>query len=289
MKYLDPEILSRLKNLRLGGRSVVEGTMTGLHFSPQRGWSLDFAQLREYSPGDEIRHIDWRVYARSDRFFVRQFHAERSLKAYLLLDASASMSFRGEGPCSKWDYACFLASSLAYLILRQRDSVGLMVFDRELKFFLPPRTRWTHMARIAEALEKTTPGSGTDLPASLVKAEAFFPRRSLLILVSDLWGDPGSILHSIRALRAKKHEIAVLQVLDSAETEFPYHGSVLFEGMEEKAFCLTQTDAIRRTYLDFVSDFLNRYQISFHEMGIEYHRFRTDLPLGEALVTYLTK
>ncbi|MBI4386140.1 MAG: DUF58 domain-containing protein [Elusimicrobia bacterium] len=249
MRYLDGLRLARLRGLRLDLRRYrAEGYLSGRHRSSQHGFSQEFSQHREYAPGDELRTLDWKVIARKDRFFVKQFQEDKSLATYFLLDASGSMGFRSGGRDSKWDYACSLAMGMAYLVLEQGDAAGLVAYSARPRDMLPPRRSLGHLERMDRLLGGTVPDGAADLDAVLRRVLGDIHRRSLIIVLSDLLGDPAVLLKSLRALRARRHELLVAQVLDPAERDLPYGGMLLFEGMEGPESLRCDVESLRRAY-----------------------------------------
>jgi uncharacterized protein (DUF58 family) len=283
MKFLDPVAVSKLASLQLRARCVVEGLLTGLHDSPYRGHSLEFSQHREYSAGDELRHIDWKVYGRSDRFFVKQFQDETNLRAYLLLDASGSMEYGAGGRLTKLQYASHLAAALSYLFLRQEDAVALGIFDRELRAFVPPQNRLSHLSLIFEKLERTVPGGETGISAVLKDFGRFLKKRGLVIILSDLLDEPDEVLRVIRYFRYRHHEVIVLQVLDPDERQFPFSGEQVFAHCEKNEELSFDADDLGAAYRELFGSFLEEYKGGFRRAGIDYHTVMTDMPFEQAL------
>jgi uncharacterized protein (DUF58 family) len=287
--YLDPVSLAKLRNLRLDlRRRVMEGHWAGRHRSSLRGFASEFAQHRAYVPGDELRRLDWKVYARKDRFFVREYQEEKSLRAQVLLDASGSMSFSGQGRPSKWDYACRLSAALAYLVLSEGDAAGLAVFDSQERLFLPPRGGWPQIDVIDRALADLRPGGETDLVSVLRRTALRLPRRSLVMLISDLLGDPQEFLSLVKALRARRQEVFVLQVLDPDERDLPYEGPALFEGLEDSALLRCEVSLVRAGYQELFEKRRRLYEASLHACGVRFGVFYTDRPWDAALTRYLS-
>ncbi len=286
MKLLHPVTLAKLSNLRLRVQRVVEGVLSGLHSSPYKGHSLEFSQHREYAYGDELRHIDWKVYGRSDRFFIKQFQDETNLRAYLLLDASGSMGYRSQGSpggLSKLDYASQLSAALAYLLLRQEDAVSLGVFDTSLRFFLPPRHQLSHFSLLCDKLETLAPGGETGIETVLKGFGRFMKRRGLVIVVSDLLADPAEVLKTLKFFRFRHHEVMVFHVLDPEEIGFHFSGEALFRHAENKEELFADADAIGEAYRGVFAKFLEEYKTGFRSAGIDYHLVTTDTPLETAL------
>ena len=277
--YLDPVVLARMQNLQLRAQTVVEGFIAGLHQSPFRGFSVEFAQHREYSIGDELKHIDWKVYGRTDRFYVKQFEEETNLRVYMLLDASGSMAFKGEkSALSKYDYGATIAASLAYLVLHQGDSAGLGAFNESRVDLIPPRNSFSHLNVIVGELEKKRPEGRTTLARSLETVAHSLKKRSLIILISDLMDETDSVLRALKFLQFKKHELIVIHLLDREEREFPYSGSVRFDSLEGQEGLVLDCDAYRKDYRAAVDDFIERYRLTMRNSGVQYDCHATDEP-----------
>ncbi len=290
MRYLDPVALAKLKNLRLElTRMATEGHSSGRHRSLWKGFSHDFAQHRAYVPGDEIRAIDWKVYARQDRFYVREYKAENILTTHVLLDASGSMAYSSGGREPKWEQACRLAMALSYLILAKGDAVGLALFDTLPRQFLSPRASFSHLELIDTALSSCRPEGETDLAHVLERAAARIRRRSLVILISDLLGEPESILKVVKAFQARRHEVLVLQVLDPQERDFNFSGPTVFEGIEDGRELFCDAGALRQDYRFEFERTLKAYESTFHRSEIAYAPFFTDLPWDLNLARFLTR
>lgn len=286
--YIDPLVVAKLSTMLLRARFVVEGFIAGLHQSPYRGFSLEFAQHREYSPGDETRHVDWKVYGRKDRYYVKQFQEETNLKAYILLDRSASMGYGSEG-ISKLQYGSYLAASLAFLMLKQQDSVGLATFDEKIRKYIPPRQTKGHLSLILEELESLVPFSATGINRSLQELGQYTRRRGLIILISDLLDEQENVLKALKYFRFKKHEVIVFHLLDHGELELPFTSQLWLEDMENGKKVLTHADVIRRRYGTVVKEFINRYKLSCLTSDIDYCFIDTRTPLDFALGAYLAR
>lgn len=290
MEILSPDILARLKNFNFDlRRHRVEGHLTGRHRSFKRGFSQEFAQHRSYVAGDDLKHLDWKVYARKDRFFVKEFQEEKSLKTYLMLDRSGSMGYKGSGPETKWEYARRLGMCMAYLILGQGDAAGLMTFDTERKDFLPPRRRLTHLELMDDALAKGSTGNETDLASVLSGMVGSLPRRSLIVLVSDLLGDSDKILEALRVYAARKHRLLVMQVLDPSERDLNMDGPVLFESMENTDTLRCEVALLRESYQEAFQRQQRLYEASFHGTGVHHAVFYTDEPWHRGLARFLAR
>jgi uncharacterized protein (DUF58 family) len=293
MRYLDPVALSRLGNLTLKARTVVEGALSGLHRSPHHGSSVEFAEHKEYSPGDEIRHIDWKAYGKFDRYYVKRYEEETELTAYLVLDRSGSMSYRGGG-VSKLEYAAYLCASLAYLLSRQQDRVGLLAFGGvgEEPVYLPPRARSNHLhdvlAAIARVVDEGGRGGGA-IPGALERiAELARTRRSLIVLVSDLFDTSSEVPAVLRRLRVQRHDVSVFQTLDRDELELPFEGVTLFESLEDDRKLLADPRHVRVAYLRELEEFLGRTRKALSEGDVEHQLVATDQPVERTLLDFLT-
>src|SRR5687768_2246600 len=286
----DPQTLARISRLELRARQVVEGVISGMHKSPHRGSSVEFAQHRDYVPGDEIRHIDWKVYARSDRYHIKQFEEETNLKATLVLDGSASMDYKGvESPLSKREYASIVAAAIASLLLRQRDAVGLALFDAGVRQYIPPASTSAHYKMLLETLERKESEPKTDLGDTLHDLAERIKRRGLLIILSDLFGESDSILRGLQHFRHRKHEVIVFHVLDRDELAFPFKDSALFEGMEGEESLMAEPNALRREYLNLFSEFMAALKKGCRELDMDYVPLPTDHPVDAALSRYLAQ
>ncbi len=289
-KYLDPEALHRLKNLSLAARRVVEGYFAGLHKSPHKGFSIEFAEHREYTPGIDPRHIDWRVYGRRDKLYVKQYEEETSLRCYLLLDKSASMDYRSEGQSlSKLEYASYLAASLAYLIALQHDSAGLITFDTAVRDQVPPRQGPGHLRVLMERLERTQAGGETTLAGTFHQLAESIKRRALIIILSDFFDHADALLGALKHFRHRKHEVIVLQVLDPAEISFPFDDVTRIEDMENGRQIIGDATAFRRQYLEELTRFLDQLRSGCQGAQIDYAVAQTHQRFDLFLGTYLAR
>src|SRR5262245_8745681 len=285
-RYLDPATLAQVSGLELQARHVVEGFVSGLHRSPYHGFSVEFAQHREYVPGDDIRHIDWKVYARTGRYFLKQYEEETNFVTSLLVDVSESMRY-ASGAVSKYDYACMTAAALAYLLLGQRDSVGLATFDDQVRGYLAPASQPSHLKEIVKVL---APGPGrekTRLAPIFHELAERVRRRGLVVILSDCFDDVPDLLRGLQHLRYQRHEVVVFHVLDAAELDFPFQEPTLFRGLESEPELLSDPRALREGYLDEVRAFLTELERGCRDQHIDYVRLRTDTNLGVALASYL--
>jgi len=286
--YLKPEVLAKISTLELKAKLVVEGFITGLHKSPFHGFSVEFSQHRPYNPGDTLRYVDWKVYGRTDRFYIKQFEEETNLKAYLLLDISKSMTY-GSGKMNKITYAKYLAATLAYLMLLQRDAVGLGIFDNTMRRYLPPRSVISYLQPVIRELDGLTAGEDTNVGAVLHKLADQIKRRGLIILISDLLDTKEDIVSGIRHFRYNGHEVLVFQILDPSERDFNFKGDVIFEDMETGAALRTQPSYIRKEYQSRMEQFIHDLRASCLQDRVDYHLIETSDSLEDALISYLTK
>ncbi len=286
--YFDPKVLAGIANLSLRARYVVEGLMSGVHRSRAKGFSVEFEEHREYSPGDEIRRIDWKALGKFDRYFIKEYEDETNLRAYLLLDASASMSYASDG-ITKFDYACTLTASLAYLILRQQDAAGVVTFSERIDAFIPPRAKRDYLVQILHALENRAPGGETKIGKILDDIAGQVKRRGLIVLVSDLLDEPAEVLKGLRQFRFKGNDVIVFHLLDPAELDLPFDGNVLFEDLEAASLrVVTDPRAIRTTYRQVVQEFIADMRKQCHDNTIDYQQISTATPLDRALASYLS-
>jgi uncharacterized protein (DUF58 family) len=282
----DPLVLARISGLALRARYVVEGLISGLHRSPYQGHSVEFAEHREYTPGDEIRHVDWKVYGRQDRFFVKRFEEETNLRAVIMVDCSASMSF-GTSGMAKYDYAATLATSLAYLLLRQRDAVGLILFRGSVAEYVPPRANPDHLHRIVSALDRGVPSGETDLARVVEEASGKLRRRGLIVVISDLLEEPSTVIRGLVRFRHRKNEVVVLHLLDPAEITLPFSGVHRFIDPETGQRLIIDPDAVRREYRRRMTELIERYRGEILGGDMEYSHLTTDQGLDKALVRFL--
>ena len=287
-RFLHPEAIRRISRLDLRARHVVEGFLAGRHRSPYFGQSVEFRQHRAYTRGDDLRFVDWKVWARQDRLYVKQFEEDTNLRATLLVDVSASMQY-GPGPLNKYEYGCTLAASLAYLILRQQDAVGCLAFDDGPRTIVPQRTRRTHLDSIVRALDDSMPGNKTDLYPILRTVAETFPRRGLMVLVSDLLVEREGLFRGVRLLRSRGHDVMVFHVMDDDELDFPFQGPARFEGLESAAALRCNPRSLRAGYLAALSAFLEEVRRGCAHTQSDYALIRTSQPLDAALVAYLTR
>jgi len=287
--FLDPAFVSRLSGMDLIARGMVEGFLTGLHKSPYRGFSVEFAQHRPYNSGDPIRFVDWRLYARTDRYYVKEYEEETNVRAHIILDASASMGYRSEGPLTKLRYASILAGALAYLMQGQKDAVGLLIFDEALRSALPARSTRTHFKRLLTELDHAQPGSKTRIGPALRQLAERIHRRGLVLVFSDFMDRPDEVLQGVRHFRHGRHEVVLFHVLDPAEEEFPFKGETEFEDLETGEKLSTQAWEIRNDYRSRLEAWKTTYRRACGEIGAEYVPISTATPFDVGLFRYLEK
>ncbi len=283
---LTPEAVAKLGTMELRARAIVEGHLSGQHASLHRGASVEFVDHREYAPGDEPRHIDWKVYGRTDRLFVKEYEAETNLSLHLLLDVSRSMDF-GSAAITKLRYATFLAAALAYLATRQRDAAGLFLFDRTVRDALPAMTKPAHLARLFEALDAVTGVEDTVMTEALEEIAQRLPRRSLVVVISDLLDDPDSVLRALGYFRHRGHDLIVLHTLDPAELQLDYRGTAAFEDLETGERLSVEVADVRAGYLAELRRFLAEYRHGCRDRSIDYALLDTSTPFDTALTAYL--
>ena len=286
--YFDPKVLAGISNLALRARWVVEGLMSGVHKSRAKGFSVEFEEHREYSPGDEIRRIDWKALGKFDRYFIKEYEDETNLRAYLLVDASASMNYASDG-ITKFDYACTLTASLAYLILKQQDAAGVVTFSNRVEAFIPPRAKRDYLTQILYALENRGPGGKTNVGKILEDIAGQIKRRGLIVLISDLLDEPAQILKGLRQFRFKGNDVIVFHLMDPAELNLPFDGNILFEDLEAANLrVITDPRTIRTTYQQVINEFIADMRKQCHDNAIDYQLISTATPLDQALASYLS-
>ena len=287
---LDPEVLAKLAGLELRARYIVDGFQSGKHRSAHRGHSVEFTEHREYVPGDDLRYVDWKVFGKTDKVYLKQYEAETNLVCYLLVDVSESMLYRSNPKwLSKLEYSQCLATMLAYLVLRQRDSVSLATFDSQLRETAGESANPAHLHHLAHLMARTQAYQKSDIGKALHEASLRFVRRGVVVVVSDLLGDVDSLLSGLNHLRYQRHEVVLLHVLDPAELEFRFEGPTLFEGLEARSDVLVQPRAIRQAYLLALEAFLGRIKAGCRSLQTNYHCVRTDEALDLVMQRVLKK
>lgn len=287
-KYLDPETLSRISGLELRARLIVEGFFTGIHHSPNRGLSVEFADHRQYTQGDDLRHIDWRVFGRTDKYYIKEYEQETNLNVMLVVDCSESMSYRSEqAALTKHEYATALAASVAYLTLQQQDAVGLTLFDEKVTAFFKPANNAHHWRTLVNELDGKTGPAKTSIGRVLLELAERLNHRLLILLISDLFDAPEAVLKGLKHLRYRKHEVIVWNIWDVAELTLPFQGPVQFEGLEDSGRILIDPRALQARYVEEVEKFQHQLRAGCANMLIDYMIFHTGMPLDGALSGYL--
>jgi len=288
LKYLDPAGLNRVGNLELVAKQVVEGFLTGRHRSPFHGFSVEYLDHRPYTPGDDLRSMDWKMLARSDKYQIKLYEDETNLRAYILLDCSESMAFKS-GEIDKLSYGCYLAAALTYLLIRQNDAVGLLLFDDKVREYIPPKAHPTQFRRVLTQLDKLKPGGETNVGAVLHEAAERTKRRGLIILISDLIDNEDKIADGLQHFRHNKHEVIVFHTMDDAELTFPYDRLTRFKDMEGAGRVVANPKSLRRRYLERIKAFTDRVKHDCFERKISYNLANTTLPYDRFLAAYLDK
>jgi uncharacterized protein (DUF58 family) len=283
---LHPEVIQRIGRPEVRARHIVEGLLSGMHRCPYFGQSVEFLQHREYAPGDDLRRVDWKVWAKQDRLYVKQYEEDTNLRCCLLVDVSESMAY-GRGPLTKCDYAITAAAALAYLLLRQQDAVGCAVFDEGVRQTIPLRTSTSHLNTIIRALEPKEPRHKTKLYDVLAKVAETYPRRGMMILVSDLLVDVDDAQRGLRLLRQRGHDVLVLHVMDDDELDFPFASPARFEGLETADQLTCNPRALREGYLASLDRFLASLRHGCARDNVDYALIRTSMPLDAALTAFL--
>jgi uncharacterized protein (DUF58 family) len=285
-RYLDPAIIARLGTIDLKARTIVEGFLTGLHRSPFKGFSVEFAEYRQYLPGDDLATLDWKVYARSDRHFVKKYEEETNLTCHLLIDVSASMGY-ASGPITKLQYASYLTGALAYLMHRQRDAFGLIAFDDSISALLPASARSGHLRTVLLALERLEMGTRTNVAKPLHDLAAAVRKRGMVVLVSDLLDDPVSVLDGLKHFRYRGTDVVVFHILDPYELKFPFEHAARFRDMETQEEVMAVPGSVRADYLERMQARIAFYQRELGLAGIDYCQLQTSQPLELGLMAYL--
>ena len=288
LNFLDPTVLAGLDNLELRARVAVEGFLSGLHKSPHRGFSVEFNDYRHYQRGDDMRHLDWKLYARSDKFYIKQYEDETNVRCVILLDTSASMGY-SSGGLSKLNYGVTLASALSYFIMRQRDAVGLITFDDQVRDYIPAKCRQPHLMHILRTLSTVESGTKTDVVKPLTDLAASLTKKSIVILITDMLDDEERIINTLQNLRGMGNDIITFQIMDDAELNFPFNEASEFIDMENNESYITSPAAIRKAYLNNLNEFLSYCKKKCQSSGVDYCLLNTAEPLDEALTSYMSK
>ena len=287
-RFLAPEVLARISSLELIARTVVEGFVSGLHRSPYLGFSTDFAEHRQYMPGDDLRHLDWKLLARTDRLYIKKYQGDTNARIHLLVDSSASMGY-ASGEVTKLQYAQYLASSLAFLGVRQHDSVGLVAFDQEVIEHVPPGSRGGHLRTILGVIERLEPGRGTSIADHLNRTADLLTRRGIIVLISDLYDDPKRVIEGLEHLRFRGNEVIVFHVMDEQELDFDFIEPVVLEDAETEEQLHVLPDVLRDEYLRAVNSHIELLREGAARNRIDYELHRTSEPLDASLSAYLAR
>jgi uncharacterized protein (DUF58 family) len=288
LRFLAPDVLARINSLELLARTVVEGFITGLHRSPFLGFSTDFAEYRPYMPGDDLRLLDWKLFARTDRYYIKKYEGDTNTHCTILIDASASMNY-GSGPVSKRDYASYLAASLAYLANRQQDGVGLVAFADHILEQIPAKQRPGHLRTVLLAIEKIASRKQTDIASILDVVANSIKRRGIIIVISDLYAEPDDIMHGLKHLRFRGHDVMVFHVLDEHELDFPFNQAMQLEDAETDEEMHVVPEHLRQNYLELMNAHIETLQRECGGAGIDYVLTKTSEPLDFALFSYLSR
>lgn len=286
-KYLKPEVINQIKRLDLRAKFVVRGFLQGLHASPFHGFSVEFSEHRRYAAGDDPKDIDWLVFAKTDKFYVKKFEAETNITGYLAMDLSQSMGYTYRQELTKFDYAVCLAASLCYLMIYQHDPVGLITFDKRIRHCLAPRSKRTQLGHVLSHLTRLRPEGATDIAKSLTQIDAMLRHRSLVMLFSDLLADPAPVLNALRRLRHRGHDVIVFHILDEAEVTFPFSGLVELEEPESEQRMQIDADHFRRDYQETLAQFRDEYRQECFSCGVDYVPLDTSMQFDKALLEYL--
>jgi uncharacterized protein (DUF58 family) len=289
LKYLQPSVVAQLATMELRARLVVEGFITGLHKSPYHGFSVEFTEHRAYMPGDEFKHIDWKAYAKTDRYYIKQFEEETNLKSYVVVDASASMRYASRGRMPKFEYASYIAAALSYLMVEQRDAVGLTIFDERVRTSIPPRATQSNLRLILTELERIVPGNKTGIAGSLHEVAEQIKLRGLVVVLSDFFDDPTNVITAFKHFRHKGNEVIIMQVLDPLERSFAFGTDAIFRDVESGEELMTQPWHIQKAYQESMKEFIENYKRECREHAIDYLLLDTEMPFDKALMEYLTK
>lgn len=288
-KYLKPEVIQSIGRLDLRAKFIVEGLLSGLHASPFQGFSVEFSEHRRYEPGDDPKDIDWHVFARTDRIYIKRYQAETNITGYLLMDLSRSMGYTYRQNLTKFDYAICLAASISYLMIHQQDPVGLMTFDEQLRASLPARSRRSQLGDILSVLQRLKPTGNTNIGENLRRVGSMIRHRSLMMLMSDLLADPDEIMEALRSLRFRGHDVILFHILDEAEVTFPFSGSVDLLEPESQDHEIVDAQGIRAEYLQALEEMREKYRATCLAIGADYVPLDTSMPFDKALVEYLSQ
>ncbi len=288
-KYLRPDVIRQVARLDLRAKFIVEGFLAGLHASPFHGFSVEFSEHRKYVAGDDLKDLDWNIYAKTDKYYLKKFEAETNVTGYLAMDLSASMAYTYQQELTKFDYAICLAAALGYLMIHQQDPVGLVTFDTQVRTSLPPRSKRTQLGTILSVLANLKPAGTTDVAACLHQLAAMIRTKGLVLLFSDLLTEPAPVLESLHHLRHRGNEVIVFHILDEAEVQFPFDGVIEFEDVEIHDRLTIDARGMRRDYLQAVGDFREFYRSECAKANIDYVPMDTSISFDKALMEYLVQ
>jgi uncharacterized protein (DUF58 family) len=288
-KYLKPEVINQIKRLDLRAQFVVRGFLQGLHASPFHGFSVEFSEHRKYTPGDDPKDIDWLVYAKTDKYYVKKFEAETNITGYLAMDLSQSMGYTYRQELSKFDYGICLAAALAYLMIHQQDPVGLITFDQRVRDSLPPKSKRTQLGNLLSHLARLKPSGQTDIGQSITQIAAMLRHRSLVMLFSDLLTEPAPVMRALRVLRHGGHDVILFHILDEAEVHFPFQGVIEFEEPETQDRVQVDASNDREQYLSEVAAFRHAYRQECFQTGVDFVEVDTSMQFDKALMEYLIR
>ena len=288
-RYLKPENLAKIDSLEMKARLVVEGFITGLHRSPYHGFSVEFAEHRQYRPGDEIRHLDWKVFARSEKYYIKQYEEETNLRSMIIVDSSASMKYASQGNITKFEYASYLAASLSYLLISQRDAAGLALYDDGIRTFLPARSKQSYLSELMRTLDSTEPSNTTGTAAALDEIAERIRRRGLVVVISDFFDDTQSVLKALSHFRHKNHDIIVFQLLDPKELDFKFGPAAHFIDMETAEEMVTQPQQIQKSYAEAMHTFTQNLKKGCRNLNVDYNLIVTNDPFDKALREFVAK
>ena len=285
-RFLHPEAIARISRLDLRARQVVEGYISGMHKSPFFGHSVEFVQHRDYTPGDDIRHLDWKVWSKTDKFYIKQFEEETNLRSHLVVDVSNSMHY-GRGALNKYNYACTVAACLAYMLLRQQDAVGLITFDEDVRQVVPARSQHNHIDALVKAMDVSRPRDKTNIERTLKRVAESAPGRGMVVLISDLLVEREPLFRGLEMLRHGRHDLLVFHIMDEDELSFPFAGTTRFEGMEELDQVLCDPRALREGYLEALEEYLVEVRRGCARKGIDYSLIHTREYIDAVLSKFL--
>jgi len=289
LRILTPKFISQLSGMELRARLIVEGFLVGMHRSPYHGFSVEFAEHRQYFPGDDISNIDWKVFGRSDRLYIKQYEEETNLKAYILIDASNSMGFKRAGEITKLEYASYLAAGLIYLMMNQQDATGLAIYDESIRRFFEPHLTYSYMKLLLAELSGLQANSKTSTATALSSLAERIKRRGLIIVISDFLDDTKSVITALKHFRHRKNEVIAFHLLDDAEINLDFPGDALFSDLETGEKISAQVSAMRTAYKKSVSQFIHELKSKCFENDIDYTLISTSTPFDKSLTAYLTR